>query len=326
MNTALITSRANEIYAKIENPMSAITDLGKLFHQSQIMGVSTPGDGAVLALTCMCEGITPLEFAKTYHIIKGRPSMKADAMSARFRQSGGKVRWINLGDDGKEARAEFSYDGQTLEIAYTIDDAKKVMGKDDKGKDRIDQPDSNWSKDRGAMLRARLITKAIRIIAPELIAGVYTPEELEDSGAVSTPAPVKDRAARKKELEEQAATTITVVEDVKTTNAVVVDQPIIDAVVEEQSFRNIAKDAIELAERAMGVHDDSDLPTTNELLQELVLLGKKMPSQTNPGSSMELAEVAAGVCKAAKVERPQQATRGQIRKLIAAFRKALGEK
>ncbi len=137
MTTALTLSRANEIYAKIENPMSAITDLGKLFHQSQIMGVSTPGDGAVLALTCMCEGITPLEFAKTYHIIKGRPSMKADAMSARFRQSGGKCRWINLGDEGKEARAEFSYDGQTLEIAYTIDDAKKVMGKDDKGKEKI---------------------------------------------------------------------------------------------------------------------------------------------------------------------------------------------
>lgn len=303
MTTALTLSRANEIYAKIENPMSAITDLGKLFHQSQIMGVSTPGDGAVLALTCMCEGITPLEFAKTYHIIKGRPSMKADAMSARFRQSGGKCRWINLGDEGKEARAEFSYDGQTLEIAYTIEDAKKVMGKDDKGKDRIDQPDSNWSKDRGAMLRARLITKAIRIIAPELIAGVYTPEELEDSGAVSAPAPAKDRAARKKELEEQAATTI-------------VDEPIIDAVVESPPF---ATDAAASA-------DDSDLPTTNELLQELVLLGKKMPSQTNPGSSMELAEVAAGVCKAAKVERPQQATRGQIRKLIAAFRKALGEK
>lgn len=317
MTTALTLSRANEIYAKIENPMSAITDLGKLFHQSQIMGVSTPGDGAVLALTCMCEGITPLEFAKTYHIIKGRPSMKADAMSARFRQSGGKCRWINLGDEGKEARAEFSYDGQTLEIAYTIDDAKKVMGKDDKGKDRIDQPDSNWSKDRGAMLRARLITKAIRIIAPELIAGVYTPEELEDSGAVSTPAPAKDRAARKKELEEQAVT-------MPPTAAIVAGEvvatyqqdEVIDAVVESPPF----------ATDAAAAADDSDLPTTNELLQELVLLGKKMPSQTNPGSSMELAEVAAGVCKAAKVERPQQATRGQIRKLIAAFRKALGEK
>jgi hypothetical protein len=316
-STALITSRANEIYAKIENPMTAITDLGKLFHQSQIMGVSTPGDGAVLALTCMCEGITPLEFAKTYHIIKGRPSMKADAMSARFRQSGGKVRWISLGDDGKEAKAEFSYDGQTLEIAYTIDDAKKVMGKDDKGKDRIDQPDSNWSKDRGAMLRARLITKAVRIIAPELIAGVYTPEELEESGAVSTPVPVKDRAARKKELESEPAATITVVEDAQTTNAVVqAEEPIVDAVIESPPF----------ATDAAAVSDDSDLPTTNKLLQELVLLGNKMPSQTNPGSSMDLAEVAAGICKAAKVERPQLATRGQIRKLIAAFREQLGEK
>lgn len=317
MSTALTLSRANEIYAKIENPMSAITDLGKLFHQSQIMGVSTPGDGAVLALTCMCEGITPLEFAKTYHIIKGRPSMKADAMSARFRQSGGKCRWINLGDDGKEARAEFTYDGQTLEIAYTIDDAKKVMGKDDKGKDRIDHPDSNWSKDRGAMLRARLITKAIRIIAPELIAGVYTPEELEDTGAVSTPAPAKDRAARKKELEEQTvtmpATAAIVGGEVVATYQ---QDEVIDAVVESPPF----------ATDAAAAADDSDLPTTNELLQELVLLGKKMPSQSNPGSSMELAEVAAGVCKAAKVERPQQATRGQIRKLIAAFRKALGEK
>ena len=310
MNTALITSRANEIYAKIENPMAAIAELGNMFHKSGIMGVATPGDGAVVALTCMCEGITPLEFAKTYHIINGRPSMRADMMHAKFRAAGGRVTWINMGDDGKAAEATFEFDGQSAPIKYTIEDAKNVVG------DKLDKADSNWKKDRGAMLRARLITKAIRILAPELIAGVYTPEELEDAGAVSTPAPAKDRAARKKELEEQAATTITVVEDVKTTNAVVVDEQIIDAVIEPPPF----------ATDAAAAADDSDLPTTNELLQELVLLGKKMPSQTNPGSSMELAEVAAGVCKAAKVDRPQLATRGQIRKLIAAFRKALGEK
>lgn len=313
MTTALTTtnSRAGEIYAKIENPLVAITDLGKMFHQSQIMGVATPGDGAVLALTCMCEGITPLEFAKTYHIIKGRPSMKADAMSARFRQSGGKVRWINLGDDGKEAKAEFSYDGQTLEIAYTIDDAKKVMGKDDKGKDRIDHPDSNWSKDRGAMLRARLITKAIRIIAPELIAGVYTPEELEDSGAV--PAAPKDRSARKKELESAA---VVVTEDTPAEVVTVAEEQVIDVPSEPAPF----------ATEAAAVSDDSDLPTTNEMLQELVKLGQKIPSQTEPGKGMSVAEIAAGVCKAAKVERPNQATRGQIRKLIDSFRTALGEK
>jgi hypothetical protein len=314
MTTVLTTtnSRAGEIYSKIENPMLAVAELGKMFHQSQIMGVATPGDGAVLALTCMCEGITPLEFAKTYHIIKGRPSMKADAMSARFRQSSGKVRWINLGDDGKEAKAEFSYDGQTLEIAYTIDDAKKVMGKDDKGKDRIDHPDSNWSKDRGAMLRARLITKAIRIIAPELIAGVYTPEELEDSAAAPA-APAKDRAARKKELESAA---VVVTEEAPAEVITVAEDPVIDVPSEPAPF----------ATEAAAVSDDSDLPTTNEMLQELVKLGQKIPSQAEPGKGMSVAEIAAGVCKAAKVEKPNQATRGQIRKLIDSFRTALGEK
>lgn len=316
MNTALITSRANEIYAKIENPMTAIAELGNMFHKSGIMGVATPGDGAVVALTCMCEGITPLEFAKTYHIINGRPSMRADMMHAKFRASGGRVTWINMGDDGKAAEATFEYDGQSAVIKYTIEDAKNVVG------DKLDKPDSNWKKDRGAMLRARLITKAIRILAPELIAGVYTPEELEDSQAVSTPAPVKDRASRKKELEADSASTSTttvIVESAETTNAVVA-QPAADVIID------VEPESPPFATDAASVADDSDLPTTNELLQELVLLGKKMPSQTNPGSPMDLAEVAAGICKAAKVEKPQLATRGQIRKLIAAFRKALGEK
>ena len=315
MNTALITSRANEIYAKIENPMTAIAELGNMFHKSGIMGVATPGDGAVVALTCMCEGITPLEFAKTYHIINGRPSMRADMMHAKFRASGGFVTWINMGDDGKAAEATFEYDGQSAVIKYTIEDAKNVVG------DKLDKLDSNWKKDRGAMLRARLITKAIRILAPELIAGVYTPEELEDSQAVSTPAPAKDRASRKKELEAESSTSSTttvIVESTETTNAVV--QPAADVIID------VIPESPPFATDAAAVADDSDLPTTNELLQELVLLGKKMPSQTNPGSSMDLAEVAAGICKAAKVEKPQLATRGQIRKLIAAFRKALGEK
>lgn len=318
-NTQLI-HKASEIYGKIENPMAAVIELGKMFHQSQIMNISTPGDGAVLALTCMCEGITPLEFAKTYHIIKGRPSMKADAMSARFRMSGGKVRWINLGDDGKEAKAEFSFDGQTLEIAYTIEDAKKVMGKDDKGKDRIDQPDSNWSKDRGAMLRARLITKAIRIIAPELIAGVYTPEELEDSGAVTeTKPPKKSAAERRKELEADNAA----------------GEPIID--VEVEPLPNPA--VVEITEAAPVADpepapfstepaetNDDHLPVTKELLQEIAKVGSKIPSVQNPGSGMSIQEISEGVCKACKVSKIQEATNGQIRNLIARFRSQLGEK
>lgn len=323
MSTAL--TRATDIYSKIDNPLAFIDQMGKSFHQSQIMGVSTPGDGAVLALTCMCEGITPLEFAKTYHIINGRPSMRADMMSAKFRQAGGKVKWINLGDDGKAAEAEFTFDGQSLPIKYTIEDARAVVG------DKLDKPDSNWKKDRGAMLRARLITKAIRIIAPELIAGVYTPEELEDAGAVEPAKPAKKSPAeRRKEIEaEEAAATVTSNPPAKISTPVA--EEIIDAVVEApQDAGSITVESSPFPEEA----SDDNEPVTNALLQEIVKVGSKIPSPSGSGSGMTVAEIAAGIVKACNmgkeeskhITKPQEATRGQIRKLIARFRETLGEK
>lgn len=320
MTTAL--TRASEIYAKIENPMAAVAELGKLFHQSSIMGVNTPGDGAVLALTCMCEGITPLEFAKTYHIIKGKPSMRADMMAAKFKGSGGKIDWHNLGDDGKAAEATFSFDGQSHKIAYTIDDARNVIGKDDKGNDRIDAPDSNWRKDRGAMLRARLITKAIRILAPEIIAGVYTPEELEDAGVTQEKPAKKSQAERRKELEAESAAVVVVPDPPVESFPPVVTDEVIDATPENQE----ASETPPFETQPAATVDDSGEPVTNELLQELLKLGTKFPSQKNPGEAMKAAEVAEGICRACKVERPQAATRGQARKIVEKWRTALGVK
>ncbi len=302
-------TRASQIYEKIDNPLAFIEQMGKSFQQSAIMGVNTPGDGAVLALTCMCEGITPLEFAKTYHIINGRPSMRADMMNAKFKAAGGKIRWINLGDDHKAAEAEFTYDGETLTIKYTIEDARAVVG------DKLDKADSNWRKDRGAMLRARLITKAIRIMAPELIAGVYTPEELEDAGvAVSAdPKPVKKSPAeRRKELEAEAAAatpSVVVVDEspVKEAGTAVAADPVIEATIDPAPFESAPV-------------DDSNEPVTVELLQEIAAVGSKIPSPTNPGQGMSIAEISEGICRACGVKKPQEAPRGKIRNLIARFK------
>jgi len=93
-------ANALSVYAKISDPMAAVAQLGEQFFKSQIMRVSTPGDGAVLALTCICEGITPLEFVRTYHIIEGRPAMRADAMAARFLAAGGLIEWHEIGEAG----------------------------------------------------------------------------------------------------------------------------------------------------------------------------------------------------------------------------------
>lgn len=298
-------TNALAIYQKIDNPMTAITELGKLFQTSQIMGVSTPGDGAVLALTCMCEGITPLEFAKTYHIINGRPSMRADMMHAKFREAGGKIQWKNLGDDGKLAEAVFEFDGQSIPVAYTIEDARAVVG------DKVDKPDSNWRKDRGAMLRARLITKAVRILAPELIAGVYTPEEIESS-AVQTQTSQQSIASRRAELLESsnaatASESAPVVEFGSTstgTSAVVVSV------------------GSEIVSTVASMISSVDSPSTNEQRQELVALAAKVPKPDGSGP-WKPAEVAAKVCEVFKIQTPQEATFGQMAKLIENFRTQL---
>lgn len=274
----MITSNgAAMIYSKIENPMSAIQELGKLFHTSQIMGVNTPGDGAVLALTCMCEGITPLEFAKTYHIINGKPSMRADMMHAKFRSAGGKVQWKNMGDDGKAAEADFTFDGQTLTVRYTIEDARQLVG------DKVDKADSNWRKDRPAMLRARLITKAIRILAPELIAGVYTPEELADYQPVTVASKPSESElqARRAELLAQSASTDVVV----------------DVVAEPSQPTQVAEPAAESA--PFDTPADNGLSTQaqrQELYKLMQLLGQKM----NPQQTFTAEQVSEQIVKAGK--------------------------
>ncbi len=278
LNTAMIQSGgAALIYSKIDNPMQAVQELGKLFHTSAIMGVTTPGDGAVLALTCMCEGITPLEFAKTYHIINGKPSMRADMMHAKFRSAGGKVKWINTGDDGKAAEAEFSFDGQTLTVRYTIEDARQLVG------DKVDKADSNWRKDRPAMLRARLLTKAIRILAPELIAGVYTPEELADYQPVTaTSKPSESELqARRAELLAQSAQ----------------PDPVIDVVAEPSQPAQVSESVTEAAPFEAKADDGL---CTQAQRQELYKLMQVFGSKMNPPRTFTAEEVQEQIVTAGK--------------------------
>lgn len=278
-------TNALSLYDKVNDPVAAVTELGKHFHNSGIMNVNTPGDGVVLALTCMTEGITPLDFVRKYHLINGRPSMRADAMLAEFRRCGGKVEWLNLGDDCKEARAKFTFDGQSLEIAYTIEEGKRAAG------DKFDKKDSNWQKDPGAMLRARLTTKAIRIIAPELVAGVYEPGELQDS---ASPAEPKMRTVEQVQIrqEELAAMGDELSESIKD----VIDVP------------------FEPSKQTQDPQpEETSTPSncTPQQLQELVALGDQL------GKSLQ--EVRDGICRAANVEQPADMTHQQASKLIERF-------
>lgn len=325
---------ATELYRALQNStetMVALNELAKMFVQSQIMGVKTPGDGIVLAMTCMAERITPMEFIQTYHIIQGRPSMRADAMLAKFRSAGGKVRWLNVGDDGKEARAVFSYGGDEMELAFTIAEAEKLIGKK-----RLDDPDGNWFKSRGPMLRARLTSKALRIVSPELVSGTYLPEEIEESlptveSAEEKQVKIEARRAELRALEMDAGVE-KLVADTLTPPPNVLDQPAkrgpgrlkkteqtptVTPTAAVDPVIDVPFEPAPVKTEPVSPSPENAQVCSMEQLHKLVALGEKL------GLSIE--QVRDNVCEAASVDDPAKMTTTQAEKLIARFTEAIGK-
>jgi len=162
-------SQEIELYQKVGNPIEAAERMGVMFAKSGLFGVEKTETGQVLALACLAEGKSPFEIVRTYHIVEGKLAMRADAMLAQFRHIGGRVRWKQF--DDKAAIGLWSLDGTEIEIGFTMEDAKRM---------EVIRPRSGWIKAPDAMLRARCIAKAIRMICPEVIAGYLSVEEIVD--------------------------------------------------------------------------------------------------------------------------------------------------
>ena len=146
--------------------------------------VKSPEQAITLMLLAQAENLHPMNALRRFHIIDGKPSMRADTMLASYRAKGGRAIWVTKADDTGKQVARWTYDGNDLEIGYTIDEARKAG---------YVRQGSNWTKDPASQLRARAITRAVRMLCPEVVVGIYTPEELEDvantSGAPIKPMP-----------------------------------------------------------------------------------------------------------------------------------------
>lgn len=171
--------------------------IGAKFEQSGMFGCSQQGQGLVLAMTCAMQGITPLEFNQTYHIIDGRVSMRADAMLAKFVERGG--RFVIRERSTSRAAALFAKDGNEIEAEYTMDEARAsgiCLAKDGKSLK------TNWAKFQKQMLWARLVSDSVRAIDPGVNMGTYTPEEVHDmDDAPTAKVVVPDPIQRKRKAE-----------------------------------------------------------------------------------------------------------------------------
>ena len=161
-------------------PVGDLERMAQAVANSKLFGITTPEQAMALMLVAQAEGLHPATAARDYHIIQGRPTLKADAMLARYLASGGKVEWHEHTDASVEAT--FSHpQGGSLKIKWDMARAKTAQ---------LTSP--MWTKYPRQMLRARVISEGVRATNPAVAVGVYTPEEAEDF----EPASSKGRGAK----------------------------------------------------------------------------------------------------------------------------------
>lgn len=112
-------------------------------------------------------GIPPMQAFRSLYVVNGNVTMSAQHMAAMLIQAG--VVYVVKELTDQACTIAFSRsNGMALTYTYTMDDAKtaKLTGKD------------NWQKFAKDMLYNRCMALGARKIAPDVLAGMYTPDEL----------------------------------------------------------------------------------------------------------------------------------------------------
>jgi len=170
--TALAVQNTSGVSLQVRG-WNEVEQIGIAFAKSQFFGEITPATGAMVAMTCIEEHISPLQFKRRYHIIGGTPSVTTRELVRRFKQLGGKMKLHQV--DSEVCDITFIYDGNEIRNKVTLQQFKDngvAMGS--KGmKD-------NWRKFPGDMLYARCCAPSIRKVCPESDDGLYVAEEQQD--------------------------------------------------------------------------------------------------------------------------------------------------
>lgn len=147
-----------------------MSQMAEAIAKSGLFGMKDTNSVLALMAVAQAEGMHPATAARDFHIIQGRPALKADAMLARFQNAGGKVDWKDYTDE--KVTGVFSHpNGGELAVTWTIEQASKIG---------LVKPGSGWQKFPRAMLRSRCISEGIRSVFPGSVQGFYSVEEVSD--------------------------------------------------------------------------------------------------------------------------------------------------
>ena len=143
--------------------------------------VRKPEDAMVIMMQGAELGLTAMAALRSIHVIKGKPSLSAKLQVALVRQLP-QCEYFNC-IEWNEKQATFETKrkgGEPVRFTFTLDDAcrAQLTNKGDKK--------SNWAKYPKHMLWSRAASSLASAEYPEILSGLYTPDEAFHVGEVET--------------------------------------------------------------------------------------------------------------------------------------------
>lgn len=154
--------------------LDIIERLGQTYHQSGLLPSGVRNwQAAVIAIQAGRElGIPPTVAVREIYVVNGRPTCSAQLMMSLIRRAygPGAIRVKEATPTGCTIEyREPGWDG-VGSFTFNLDDAKRAGlagGKND-----------NWNKYPRAMYRSRAVSEVARMVFPDAILGMYTPDEM----------------------------------------------------------------------------------------------------------------------------------------------------
>lgn len=173
--------------------ISHLKQVGKDLLQSGLLPrqVDSVEKVVVIALTGRELGIPMMQALRKVYVVHGNPTLAAELMLAIVNRTG-QLEDLRIVDDGKACTVTMQRKGRTAHAeTFSMADADRMQTKEE-GKVIALSQKHNWRGMPAVMRKWRAVSAACRVVFPDAIGGMYTPEELDpDIEVTATGEPVR---------------------------------------------------------------------------------------------------------------------------------------
>ncbi len=165
-----VDSSQNSTGLALRTPEDAMK-VASIAAQERLYGVRNAQEAFVRIATGLEIGLSPFQSLNAIHVIEGRPTLSAQWMVALIKSSPICEKFVCTVSTDKVATyvTKRKNEGE-MTLSFTIEQAQRggLTGR------------GPWKAHTEDMLRARAASKLARMVYPDLLAGMYTPDEVAD--------------------------------------------------------------------------------------------------------------------------------------------------